>query len=73
MIRSHLNLSRKSSDANEIIEHLNNECWKLCAACHARNEEKQRNLCDIIVSNIIYQKFEEVHKLRSCALRNFLN
>ena len=54
MIWSHLNLSRRSNDADKLIEHLKNEYWKFCAAYHARNKKIKRYLYDIIVLNVIY-------------------
>ena len=60
MIWSYLNLSRRSSDADETIKHLNNKCWKFCAICYIRNKKKRRNLYCVIVLNVIYRKFEKV-------------
>ena len=73
MIWSHLNLSRRLNNADETIEHLNNECWKLYAICYVYNKEKRWNLCCVIILNVIHRKFKKVCKLQSCALRNSLN
>ena len=39
MTRSHLNLSQRSNDPNETIEHSNNRCLEFCSTYYAREKE----------------------------------
>ena len=59
MTRSHLNLLRKLSDASKTIEHLNNECWKFCAAYHARNEKNNETYVVLLYQMLFIESSKE--------------